>query len=79
MIYIQTYTAEVLAFIYETMTPEELYDFVMEYGEADPEGDAECSEFGAMIKSTKIFLNEYRDVLVELILRKRTEQNDYRD
>ena len=47
--------------------------------EPDPEGDAECSEFGAMIKSTKIFLNEYRDVLVELILRKRTEQNDYRD
>ena len=37
MIYIQTYTAEVLAFLYETMTPEELYAFVMEYGEADPE------------------------------------------
>lgn len=37
MIYIQTYTADVLSFIYETMTPEELYDFVMEYGEADPE------------------------------------------
>lgn len=37
MIYIQTYTAEVLSFIYETMTPEEMYDFVMEYGEADPE------------------------------------------
>ena len=45
--------------------------------EPDPEGDEECSEFGAMIKSTKIFLNEYRDVLVELILRKRTEQHDY--
>lgn len=37
MIYIQTYTADVLAFIYETMTPDELYEFVMEYGEADPE------------------------------------------
>lgn len=37
MIYIQTYIADVLSFIYETMTPEELYDFVMEYGEADPE------------------------------------------
>lgn len=45
--------------------------------EADPGEDEECSEFGAMIKSTKIFLNEYRDVLVELILRKRTEQHDY--
>lgn len=37
MIYIQTYTADVLSFIYETMTPAELYEFVMEYGEADPE------------------------------------------
>lgn len=45
--------------------------------EADPVGDEECSEFGAVLKCTKIFLSEYRDVLVELILRKRTEQNDY--
>lgn len=37
MIYIQTYTTDVLNFIYETMTPDEMYDFVMEYGEADPE------------------------------------------
>lgn len=37
MICIQTYTAEIIAFIYETMTPEEMYDFVMEYGDADPE------------------------------------------
>lgn len=37
MIYIQTYTADVLSFIYETMTPDEMYEFVMEYGEADPE------------------------------------------
>lgn len=37
MIYIQTYTAEVLALICGTMTPDEMYDFVMEYGEADPE------------------------------------------
>lgn len=37
MIYIQTYTADVLSFIYETMTPDEMYEFVLEYGEADPE------------------------------------------
>lgn len=42
--------------------------------EPDPEGDEECSEFGALLKCTKIFLNEYRDVLVELILRKRAER-----
>lgn len=42
--------------------------------EADPVGDEECSEYGAMLKCTKIFLNEYRDVLVELILRKRAER-----
>lgn len=49
--------------------------------EADPEGDEECSEYGAMLKCTKIFLNEYRDVLVELILRKRAERriNDDQD
>ena len=37
MIYIQTYPADVLSFIYETMTPDEMYEFVLEYGEADPE------------------------------------------
>lgn len=47
--------------------------------EPDPEGGEEGSEFGAVLKCTKKFLNEYRDVLVELILRKRAEQHDYED
>lgn len=37
MITIHTYTAEVMASAYEGMTPAEKYDFVMQYGEDDPE------------------------------------------
>lgn len=37
MVTIHTYTAEVMAFAYESMTAEDKYSYVMRFGEDDPE------------------------------------------
>ena len=37
MITIETYSADVLAAVYDGMKPDEICDFVLEFGEADPE------------------------------------------